>query len=499
MTSMLPTPKNANAQWKAIRTQVNANFNAYATWLVGMSWWRFFLIAILLLISMNMLQGLLPTSVKVVESSKQIKWKNLNKSKDWDPKGNYEIQIDEHGVRIGPAKPSTEAVPAVPAVPAPPAVPSVPSMPAPGTPAKTPTGLSASLPVTVHVYTGLPAPTPAAAPPAQGDRVTWVGGRRVIELAPVQVSYSRSEHAAEIAQMELEDALNGAESANSLAAKDDNKDDDADDEDVVSLGLENGPRVHIVKSTVLTDIALWWILASIIIKLAYRGRLQAEFRADAATQTAESEALRRQVTEARLAAMQAQVEPHFLFNTLASIDHLIETDPPRASLMQKSLIALLRAAMPTMRETTASNVRPLGRELEVIRPYLDILKMRMEDRLDTQVDVPAGLYTAAFPPMMIQSLVENAIRHGLEPKPEGGSLKVSAQIVDGQLAVSVADTGVGFGNASTGGSGVGLANIRERLQLLYGDRAHLSVAQNAGAGTIVTISLPYQVQRGNSA
>jgi sensor histidine kinase YesM len=187
-------------------------------------------------------------------------------------------------------------------------------------------------------------------------------------------------------------------------------------------------------------------------------------------ETAEAEALKRQVVEARMAAMQAQVEPHFLFNTLASIDHLIETDPKRASQMQKNLIALLRASMPTMRETGTAGVRDLGRELAVIRPYLEILQVRMEERLTTEIDVPEGLLSAEFPPMMVQTLVENAIKHGLEPKPEGGHLMVKAEIVHGKLAVTVADTGLGFGRAATAGTGVGLANIRERLQLLYGPR-----------------------------
>src|SRR5207248_8434367 len=111
------------------------------------------------------------------------------------------------------------------------------------------------------------------------------------------------------------------------------------------------------------------------------GRVKAEARASEAQQLADAESLRRQLAEAKMAAMQAQVEPHFLFNTLASIDHLIEVDPPRASKMQKNLIALLRAAMPAMREKAAS----LGRELEVVRPYLEILKVRMGERLQAQV------------------------------------------------------------------------------------------------------------------
>ena len=187
------------------------------------------------------------------------------------------------------------------------------------------------------------------------------------------------------------------------------------------------------------------------------------------------------------------LEPHFLFNTLASIDHLIETDPPRASQMQKNLIALLRASMPAMRENHPA-AHNLGREVAVIRPYLEILKVRMEERLQTVVDVPEGLMSAEFPSMMIQSLVENAIKHGLEPKPEGGLLTVRAEIRHGTLAVTVADTGVGFGKAATAGTGIGLANIRERLQLLYGSKASMTVADNTPSGTVVTLTVPYQAQ-----
>jgi sensor histidine kinase YesM len=160
--------------------------------------------------------------------------------------------------------------------------------------------------------------------------------------------------------------------------------------------------------------------------------------------------------------------------------------------MQKNLIALLRAAMPTMREANASGTRDLGRELAVIRPYLEILKVRMEERLQTEVRVSEGLVSAQFPPMMLQSLVENAIKHGLEPKPEGGSLTVSAEVVHGKLAVTVADTGLGFGKAATAGTGIGLSNIRERLQLLYGHRAQLKITENQPSGTVVTIEVPYQ-------
>ena len=261
-----------------------------------------------------------------------------------------------------------------------------------------------------------------------------------------------------------------------------------------------GGRVRVVRVSLgdfLPQAALLFILASAIVKINYKGRLQAEAKAAQATETAERESLERQVAEARMAAMQAQVEPHFLFNTLASIDHLIETDPARASTMQKNLIALLRASMPTMREANSRGVADLGREMAVVRPYLEILKVRMEERLVTEVDVPDGLLSAEIPPMMIQSLVENAVKHGLEPKPEGGRLTVKAEIVHGMLQVSVADTGLGFGKAATAGTGIGLANIRERLQLLYGERATLAVSENTPSGTRVVITVPYAMHRAN--
>ena len=166
--------------------------------------------------------------------------------------------------------------------------------------------------------------------------------------------------------------------------------------------------------------------------------------------------------------------------------------------MQKNLIALLRASMPTMRETGSDGgrARDLGRELAVIRPYLEILKVRMEERLVTEINVPEGLLSAEFPAMMVQTLVENAIKHGLEPKPEGGTLLVKAEVVHGKLNVTVADTGLGFGRAAssgaTAGTGVGLANIRERLQLLYGAKASLTITENRGGGTRVTLAVPYK-------
>jgi hypothetical protein len=237
----------------------------------------------------------------------------------------------------------------------------------------------------------------------------------------------------------------------------------------------------------LMSFAFLMILTGIIVKVVLGGKKRAERRAQVATATAAEESLKRQLVEAQLKMMQAQVEPHFLFNTLASVDYLIETDPPTASKMQKNLIQYLRAALPQMREGSTT----LGKEVQLCRSYLEILKFRMEDRLHYTVTVPQGLQSAQFPPMMLQSLIENSIKHGLEPKPEGGAITISADIVDGRLRVTVADTGLGFAAGSQPGTGVGLSNVRERLAALYGGRARLSIDANHPSGTIVTIDVPY--------
>jgi signal transduction histidine kinase len=241
--------------------------------------------------------------------------------------------------------------------------------------------------------------------------------------------------------------------------------------------------------------AMLLVLTGVIVKLVLGSKKKAEVRAQAATATAAEEGLKRQLAEAQLKMMQAQVEPHFLFNTLASVDYLIETDPGRASKMQKNLIQYLRAALPQMREGSTT----LGKEIALCRAYLEILKVRMDDRLQFAINVPQGLASAQFPPMMLQSLVENAIKHGLEPKADGGALTISADISHGMLRVTVADTGLGFGAGGTAGTGVGLANVRERLAALYGASAKLQVESNMPSGTIAIIEVPYTLDAGAPA
>ncbi|QPF72046.1 sensor histidine kinase [Roseateles sp. DAIF2] len=453
-------PDTVYARWQALSTTLMRAFRTYANWLVGISWKRFAMLSLLLLVGANVLQAIPPFTWRVTERIEEAPTRKPVKPAKPAPAApaappapaakpaptsgegvHYEVTIDERGVRVVPR--STAASAAASAAPA--------------------SSAASALPA-IEIR------LPESASRSAEVRDAIAEAKEAIQEAVRNAEQAR--HDAEQAKHDAEQALRDA-----IGREDE----------------EPRVRVRVVHlGDFLMDLAVFIVIASAIIKITYKGRIQAEVKAAQATETAEAESLKRQVVEARMAAMQAQVEPHFLFNTLASIDHLIETDPPRASQMQKNLIALLRASMPTMREANANGGRDLGRELAVIRPYLEILKVRMEERLQTEILVPEGLLSAEFPQMMIQGLVENAIKHGLEPKAEGGKLTVKAEIVHGKLAVTVADTGLGFGRAATSGTGVGLANIRERLMLLYGPKAGVTVSENQPSGTVVTITVPYR-------
>ena len=210
----------------------------------------------------------------------------------------------------------------------------------------------------------------------------------------------------------------------------------------------------------------------------------AQRMADLKRKEAEYHRMTQQVTEAKLQALQAQVEPHFLYNTLANVQALTEVDPAKANTMVGHLIQYLRNALPKMRESIST----VGQEIELVRAYLNILQMRMGKRLAFDISIPESLLATPFPPLMLPSLVENAIKHGLEPQREGGSVMITAQAQDGRLRLVVSDTGRGFGE--TVGAGVGLENIRERLAALYGETAKLTLESNSPAGVIATIEVP---------
>ena len=196
----------------------------------------------------------------------------------------------------------------------------------------------------------------------------------------------------------------------------------------------------------------------------------------------------RGAAEARLKLLQAQIEPHFLFNTLANLQALIGSDPKRAQAMLGHLDSYLRATLASTRNDSCT----LAEEFALLRGYLEILSIRMGPRLTYSLDLPAALATTRLPPMLLQPLVENAIKHGLEPKVDGGKLRVAADAEGKQLVLVVEDSGLGFGAAATSGTGVGLLHVKERLAAVYGDSATAEVSEPAGGGVRITLRLPRQ-------
>jgi len=240
----------------------------------------------------------------------------------------------------------------------------------------------------------------------------------------------------------------------------------------------------------LTEPAIWFILISFGVKVLAGGKRRAELLARDASTKADVANLERRLTEAQMATLQAQVEPHFLFNTLALIGQLIATDPKEAARVHGYLIEYLRASLPQMRAAKGAG-GTLGKQVELSRAYLSIMQARMKERLAVRFEVPDFLGSSPFPPMMLQTLIENAIKHGLEPKVAGGTITVRARVDGATLCVDVCDDGVGFNLHA--GSGVGLANIRERLALLYGKDAELVIEALPGGGACVSIRLPYRM------
>jgi signal transduction histidine kinase len=198
--------------------------------------------------------------------------------------------------------------------------------------------------------------------------------------------------------------------------------------------------------------------------------------------------LERQALDARLHLLQAQVAPHFLFNTLANVQALVDAGSPRASTVLRSLTAYLRAAVPLLREPAAT----IDRELQLVRPYLELMQMRMPDRLQYAIDVDPSVLSVRCPPTTLLTLVENAVRHGIDPSEEGGRIDIDITRHDERCVVRVSDTGAGL-RQSANVLGTGLTTLRERLQLLFGEAAHLRLTPNAQQGAIVEIDMPAHV------
>jgi sensor histidine kinase YesM len=222
-------------------------------------------------------------------------------------------------------------------------------------------------------------------------------------------------------------------------------------------------------------------LLTIVVELYRRERANTAFAQQAEL---DSVALERDLAAAQLQVLQAQIEPHFLFNTLANVRRLYDEDPRAGRTMLEMLMRYIEVALPGMRRGEST----LGREAELVEAYLHIQRVRMGPRLAFAVDVPRRLRGVRVPPMMLLTLVENAVKHGLAPSREGGRIRVGAEVDGDRLRLTVADTGVGFLSAS--GTGIGLANVSARLASQFGDRAALALENNALGGATATIVLP---------
>ncbi len=224
-------------------------------------------------------------------------------------------------------------------------------------------------------------------------------------------------------------------------------------------------------------------LAAALVSIARFRSREMDLRAARLKADAERERLTRQGVQAELKMLQAQVEPHFLFNTLANLRFLVQTGSPDAVTMLDHLIHYLRTALPEIRAESST----LGREVELARAYLEILRLRMGGALEIAIDLPEGTARVPFPALMVMTLIENAVKHGVAPMGRG-RIAMRASRDAGRLRISVEDDGRGLSEPL--GRGIGLTNVRERLRALYGESARLELEGREPSGTVATIDIP---------
>ena len=243
------------------------------------------------------------------------------------------------------------------------------------------------------------------------------------------------------------------------------------------------PRWNGYKSLVMGGMffGLWTTLGAMV------QQREAFARQQALSFQLERSELERQALDARLRLLQAQVEPHFLFNTLANVRELVVSGSPQAPQVLDSLIAYLRAAVPRLHGTSTT----LAQELQLVRSYLELMHMRMPDRLQFSVQAEPAAEALRCPPMTLLTLVENAVRHGIDPSEEGGRIDVRVAARDGRCRAEVADTGAGM-STGAGGLGTGLATLRERLAIAFGGDASLQLERLEPRGVRAVVDFPAQ-------
>ena len=226
-------------------------------------------------------------------------------------------------------------------------------------------------------------------------------------------------------------------------------------------------------------VATWMAISAVLRQMSGEAQRQA-----LAFELERSE-FERQALDARLRLLQHQVEPHFLFNTLANVRELVDSGSPQASTVLASLIAYLRAAIPRLHESATT----LGQELELVRAYLEVMHMRMPDRLQYALLADEADLALDCPTMTLLTLVENAVRHGIDPSEEGGRIEVRVRVRDGRCRAEVIDTGVGLQGAG-GRPGTGLSNLRERLKLAFGGDAQVRIGSFEPRGVWAEMEFP---------
>jgi len=256
------------------------------------------------------------------------------------------------------------------------------------------------------------------------------------------------------------------------------------------LHWKNGSEWLFSPRTAVSIVVVSLMITSVLLLIFVPRERAARAEAAVAREQARVAAAQNEATTARMKLLEAQVEPHFLYNTLAHVISLIDEHPPVAKGMIERLIALLRASA-----ASAGGRTTLGVQVDLLAAYLEIVATRMGERLRWRIDVPAPLRDLVVPPMLLQPIVENAVKHGIEPSLEGGGIVVRAAREASRLELTVDDTGGGFPDtAPRERPGIGLANLRARLAASYGDDASLTIEDAHPHGTRVTIALPIPAQ-----
>jgi two-component sensor histidine kinase len=237
----------------------------------------------------------------------------------------------------------------------------------------------------------------------------------------------------------------------------------------------------------LTAHALRWSAVALAVSaMFYLWRMSSDSNEQLRNDKLRSLNIEHQLTNTRLAALRSQIEPHFLFNTLATLRWLQRTEPEAGARLLANFIDYLRRIGPMLECTEIA----LGDEIDLMRAYLEVVELRMGGRLHVAIDVPPNLRRARVPPLALATLVENAVKHGISRAQYGGEIAIRAREVAHQLVLSVTDTGVGFSSSSGSGTGIGLSNVCSRLSTLYGALGSLRVEANTPTGVRATLSLP---------